>query len=715
MQHRPKSTLACWARHPLTLHLAVIAFYGLATFLVLNDLIFNLDTHVSSGLLNDYDQFTWNNWWIGYAINTLHVDPYFTNYVLFPFQHNLSWHALTPILYPPYALLWPLLGDPATMNVILWGSFILAGYVTFLLLRRWTGSITFALIGGLLFAFVPGMMDHAINYHANMWLMAWFPAILLLWDQVDRTKLLARGLVWAVIFGLALWGLWMTDIEFLVWVPCLLLPFGILTLVRAQGRSARLRLVGLGLVSLAVMDALILIAPLPAMLKGDSIGPVSPSNYITTRSYSLPLSAFFFFPGTDDRSIGRVIVALTLLAFFARPRRPIRWFWFGVALIPLILSLGSDVQIGDLLIPLPYRLLHSALNGLYRFPSRFAPMGVLALLIFVGMSFQPRRRYLAAVVLVPAILLDGRLLAPFPIEPPAPDRAIYHTIRADTDDYVVLHVPVTAHSGWAQVGGNLGQRAQWYAITTQKKQINGGFSRIPDIEHIFWEQPPLLSWFSGTSFFVKPQPLDIPAASVELSRIIREWPVGYVIVHLNWLDPAYSLPILGFLNTHPGLCFVSQEEETVAYRARVRGCPDLTTDHVSLDFGRYGDEPYLIDGWYPREDISGSGARWSRSTVRLKVMLKPGQDYDLTLNALAFGEARRVTVRANESELTTFDLPEDWTANTVRIPARVIGPAGQVMLTLQANGETSPSSRTGSGDTRLLSVAYRSLQIAPAT
>ena len=135
---------------------------------------------------------------------------------------------------------------------------------------------------------------------------------------------------------------------------------------------------------------------------------------------------------------------------------------------------------------------------------------------------------------------------------------------------------------------------------------------------------------------------------------------------------------------------------------------------VSIDFGTYGDEPYLIDGWYPHEAIGGSGARWTHAKARLKVTLEPGQDYELTLSAVAYGEGRRVTARANDTDLATFDLPDDWTAETIRIPAQVIGPMGQVMLTLQANGELSPASQTGSGDTRILSVAYRFLRIAPA-
>ncbi len=577
-QTLPVTVLKTLPRLPIRFHLALIAFYLLVGFLVLNVLVFNIGTRVPSGPLNDYDQFTWNNWWIGYSINTLHTDPYYTNYILYPFQHNLSMHALTPILYPPYALLHPLFGDPATMNVILWLSFALDGYVAFLFLRRWTRSNTFALLGGLLFAFSPGMIDHAINYHANMWLLFWFPAMLLLWERVATAQ--RRALLWAGIFGVALWGLWMTDLELMIWTPCLLLPFGFLTLIQAKGRRVRLAL--LGTVSIVIMLVLCTaIAPFPALLRGDPVGTTSPSTYDTTRSYSLPLSAFFLVPGSADRGIGRVLVVLVVLALLMRPNRPIRWFWFGTAWIALILSLGSDVQIGSVLVPLPYRIVHAVFHGLYRWPSRFAPMGILALLVFVGMSFKaskPRPRALIAVIGTLAILVDFNLLAPFPTQTPVADSPIYHQIGQDTDDYAVLFIPVTAHSGWAQVGGDLGQRAQYLQIYTHKRQINGGFSRIPDIEHVYWEQPPLMSFLSGSNYFVAPTPFNKAAASAEFSRLIHDWPIGYVTVHLDWLDPARIPPIMDFLNAQPDLCFVTQQENVIAYRARVRGCPDAPTN-----------------------------------------------------------------------------------------------------------------------------------------
>lgn len=393
-----------------------------------------------------------------------------------------------------------------------------------------------------------------------------------------------------------------------------------------------------------------------------------------------------------------------------------RWFWFGVALPPLVLSLGSDVQIGDTLIPLPYRIIHALFNGLYRFPSRFAPAGTLALIVFVAMSIRPHRRYLASAILILALLIDGNLLAPFPVQKPVQDYVIYHQIGLDKDDYVVLFVPVTAHSGWAVVGGNLGQRAQYLQIYTHKPQINGGLSRIPDIEHELYEQPPLLNFLSGTSNFVKNQPpFDPVAASKELSHLIRDWPIGYVTVHLAWLKPERIVPIVGFLNKQPDLCFVSQEEDVLAYRARSRGCPNLAPEgETAVNFGAMGDEPYLVAGFYPREDISDVEGRWSRATVQLKMPLKPGRSYTLSLRALAYGPDRRVTIRANEHDVGTVTLSQDWTTQTLTIPAEAFDPSGELLLTLQADGELSPAAQTGSADARLLSVAYQWVRVTPS-
>jgi hypothetical protein len=391
-----------------------------------------------------------------------------------------------------------------------------------------------------------------------------------------------------------------------------------------------------------------------------------------------------------------------------------RWFWFGVAVLCFTLALGPDVQIGGLTIPLPYAIVHRLLQGLYRFPLRFALPGSLALLVFIGMSFRLRWRRLVACTGVLLIFLDGSLLAPFPVQEPLKDLPIYHQIGAEPDDYVVLHVPVTVHSGWAQVGGTLGQRAQYVQFWTHKKQLNGALSRIPDNEHVFYEEPPLMSFLAGTNGFVAPRPFDPEAASRELSRLIGAWPIGYVLVHTDWLTPEKALEVVQFLNAQPDLCFVSQEENVLAYRARVRGCPDLVSPNgLRIPFGQVGDDRYLLENWYVRENVGGVAARWMHDTARLTIPVKPGQSYQLRLSALGYGPDRQVSILANGQPIGQVRLPENWTEHTFDIPAQVIGAGPALTLTLQADGSLSPAQRAGSGDQRSLSAAVAWLELIP--
>ena len=682
------------------LRLAVVACFGLCTLLVLNRLALNIDSVVSDGPLNDYHLFTWNYWWIDYAVTHLHVTPYFTNFLLFPTQQNLAFHTLTPILYPSYKLLSFIVGDPAPLNIILWGSFVATGYVTFLFLQKHVKEVAIAFIGSLLFTFLPAMLDHAINYHANMWLMAWVPGLLLLWEQVARR----RTLVWSVLFGVALWSLWLTDLQYLIWMPFLLIPFGLLTLRREW--MQRGKIIGLGLFSLVIMLALAMIAPLPALLQGQD-GSTSPARYLTAQAYSIPPEAFLLNPPDppSDRSVGRLLVVLTVAAVVVGRGARVRWFWLVVSIAPLVLSLGPTLQIGTTEIPLPYRVLHDALGGLYRFPSRFAPIGILALLVFIGLSFQLRPRLWLSSVLILLVIVDERWLVPFPIQPPLPDYQIYHTIAQEEAYYVIVDVPLTVHSGWAQVGGEHGQRAMWYQRIHHKREVNGSLSRIPDVVPLFYEQSPVLGWFANT------HDLDFAAASAELTQLTAQWPIGYVMVHLSWLTPEQGLAFVGFLNQQTAVCFVTQERDLVVYRARRLGCP-ASQQALTLDFSQQGDEAYLTEGWYPRENIGGAEARWAHDAILVSVPLPSEPAYQLRLRALGFGENRTLSIQSDGKELARIALSSDWQTYSITLPPQALH---DQTLTLLANGSVIPSDGGSSADERPLSVALQWMEFTPIT
>jgi hypothetical protein len=68
------STVNKWIRSRVAFHLSVFGFYLLTVALVLNNLVLRISSVVSSGPLNDYHLFHWNNWWLRYALFRVHFN-----------------------------------------------------------------------------------------------------------------------------------------------------------------------------------------------------------------------------------------------------------------------------------------------------------------------------------------------------------------------------------------------------------------------------------------------------------------------------------------------------------------------------------------------------------------------------------------------------------------------------------------------------------------
>src|SRR5512135_1937061 len=81
------------------LYLAVGAGYLILTAMALWPLVSHFTTVLPgiAGQNADYAQFMWNVWWFQHALFQLGRDPYFTNYILFPYTINLAYHTLVPL------------------------------------------------------------------------------------------------------------------------------------------------------------------------------------------------------------------------------------------------------------------------------------------------------------------------------------------------------------------------------------------------------------------------------------------------------------------------------------------------------------------------------------------------------------------------------------------------------------------------------------------
>jgi hypothetical protein len=729
--------------------ISVIALFVLLTGVVMSPLVFHLNSRVPSaptelGHGQDYYHFQWDLWWLRYAV--LHGENiWYTNKVLAPFTHNLTYHSLTASMLPFYLVLEPLIGHLRSANAIIWISLALTGSLMYGLLRYHRISRLGALLGGIALALSPYMLDHAGGGHLNLITAWWIPMVLYTWDRLVAT----HRFRWAILTGIVMWGMWFTDTLIIFWGGLLLSPCALYALGVAENRRERLRLVRFGAAILVIAVVLAwCLGPLKQTLDFDT-GQLPPARLLTLRYYSLSAQSLFV-PGLGgdqivgiehDETLGLLVVVLTWIALIlgvwrVYRRRQVRidetWFWLLAALPALILALGPDVRIAGVRVPLPFRVVHKLFGGQMRTPIRFLPPATAALVLFLAHRYDPvlrraRTRGLVASVCLLALLLDYGALSRFPTIPALPSYHFYTMMRSEhyqDYDYVVLEVPSGPFTGWREIGSH--PEAMYYGITHQKRMVSGLLSRIPIDEHLFYEQSALLGWLTDS------RPLDASRAAIDLKHYVAEWPIGYVVVHQDWMSMDKTLEVLAFFNSQPSLCFVEVERDAVLYRAAThpKGCPPRLPPSTGpgsylIRLGERGDEGFIGSGWYGSENIGGEIARWAggQNEALLYASLPAGSGYAVTFRAVAFEQPRRVkvvvgTVVNGEQVVQRLGYfisqPGEWSEYTLILPADLVG--GDLTFSLAADGLVSAADLGLSDDSRPLTLAYDTVEfraIAP--
>lgn len=574
-----------------------VIVYLLLTVIALNALIANFTTALPGTVVvqasdqiqpSEFDIFTWDLWWVRHAVFDLHVSPLVTNYLVYPFASPLAGHTL--------ALLWGFISAPlqslfgliSTFNLIVVFNFVAAASLMYVFARRHVQHASIAWLAGLIFAFTPAMLHRASLGHLDKLSVFWLPLVLLVWDKVVAS----RRWTWAVILGLCLYLSWLTDFQQTMWAMCLLVPYTVFgtrmntdntdrknqsaftpALRRAQRgasvRDNRRSKFFLAVLALAAFIVPTLFVPLPQLIEASRLN-YPPARLEDTADFAF-LPQYFFAPDANgDLSIGLLLPTLTLVTipFIRRDGR--RWLWLVIAALCFILALGPYVDIGSTRIPMPYTLVHQLLGGQYRTPMRFATPGVFALAMLVALTLDrmfnnvkgPTQGRPLHVVVVAALAIvfvfDYHLTQPFPVTRMT-DYQAYHDIAAAPGDFAVLEIPIGVRTGFAVVGR--GEYLQYYQTIHHHPIPTGYLSRLPNEIMDFYFFDPLV----GALTLSRALPAEVDA---RLERLIRDWNIGYVILHRDLLEPGRVRAFGNLLDRQPALERIGEEGPLVIYRKK---------------------------------------------------------------------------------------------------------------------------------------------------
>lgn len=687
------------------LRILEVTFFALLAMLILNTIFLHPSTHVL-GAESDYTHFHWNFWWMRHAIFDLHQDIYTTDYLHVPFQQDLAFHTLTAVWLPIYIALEPIVGQILTVNIIIWLNLVLSGYITYLFLKSEAIPRDLALIIASWIIISPYMVNRLTEFHLNMLAFFWLPATALLWKQIVQRK----TIISAIALGFAIWLAWLTDPQWLLWMPFILIPYGIKTLINAP--SERVKLIALGLLSLVITFALAyLIAPLRQQLGFDGIVP--PATYENTHHLSLPFEGLWRTVRTtvsdSTTNLGLLLLPLTIIALFMPNKNHSRWMWLCVGIIGMTLALGTDIHINNQTIAMPYRALHDLLNGFFRTPIRFVVIGYFGVLMFIALSLKPilprlprPTRTLVIIALFLTLIADQRMNRPLSTYD-IPDYNFYDTIADDPADVVVLELPISIANGWNHIG-RLRPHDQYYGVIHGKRMINGFIAREHSYNYLFYEQSPLWNWFAGNIGMGTYEPL-----REEFASAIEAWDIGYIVVIQAELGADFreAQNYISFLNQLPETCYWLTEGERVVYRTHISDCTTPSSD--TIDLGTPTDRGNLGVGWYYPESFGGQSTRWMGDSAQLH--LQPTHNAgELTFSATAFHESRTVHVYLEDTQLGTITVNVgDW--QTFTLPFTNITPDTQHTLRFESDTSHSPSDVLDSADTRQLSIAVSNIRV----
>jgi len=507
----------------------------------------------------DAFHYVWFNWWAKKALlelGTHLADVSLQYYPAGGWNPLLSASPYVALIALPLTLL---LGPVTAYNLELLASFILSGLAACLLAYEATRDRCASFIGGLIFAFFPSRLGHALGGHLPHLTAYWDPLYLLFLLRLRRRPDLRHALLCGLCAALAL-SVSLTHVAYFI-VPVTVI-FAVANLLTSRGKR------WLPYLALAVLFALLITIPLWVPLLGEIPRAADYIETIGTIKYSTDLLAWWtpsphhpllqaldltpplsrrLFP--LDRFLeeglgylGAVTILLTILGVRRRWHRT--GLWLTLAAVALLLSLGPVLKLGGqkTWVQLPYALLQQV--PFYRWgrtPGRFQQMAMMGLAITASYGAAVLsashhclgRRIGVTALLSLLILAEYQVLLPFPhvtLDVPA----FYTSVRQSGRAMPILDLPIV--TSWGDHYAMLYQ-------TFHEQPIIGGdiHRRLPGTEEAKEDIQRIVEPLEGMP------PGLVPSAESRI-RCLQEMGIRYVVLHKRGYGPDYQIQLRRFLD-----------------------------------------------------------------------------------------------------------------------------------------------------------------------
>lgn len=515
--------------------------YALATVIVTWPAVAHWGSAVAGWEGLDSLQYTWSLWWSGQAWDAGHSAA-LVDLMYYPWGGDHALLAITPLVdaiaYPLEQVLTP----TAVYNTLFLTSFPLTGLSMYLLSADVGLAGLPAFLAGLIWAFFPHRMGHALAGHLTQMTSWLFPLTALAMLRLFREP----GWRWALVTGLLLAAscyVALVQTAYMVAPLTALLLIGgamgyrralkrplVLWVLGALALAALLVGIGYGAFMLeAAREGTDLSAEGVAEHSTDLLAWVLPSPYhpLWGRALrNLPAMSRMM-PEANELEhcayLGWTVLALAGLGLVRRSR----WtaLWAAMAVVGLVLALGPQAMVGGeaTTIRLPYgTLMRLPFYGWGRTPERLNQLAMLGLALLAAQGLAALRlSRVGTLALCAIVMVDLLVIWPFPSGTQEPPELV---MSWRGQEGAVLDVPIKKRQ--------IGNLAMYYQ-TAHGLPIVGGY--------IHRELPGMREYVKAIDALVTDQASGAlrPASSEELAAVLAGLDIRHVLLHRQFVEPEW--------------------------------------------------------------------------------------------------------------------------------------------------------------------------------
>lgn len=665
------------------------------------------------GVGTDGWQKLWEMWWMGQAIAGGST-PYHFATLFAPDGATNYLHSFNPIiLLIALPVQWAF-GVTVAYNVACWMALFFTAFAGYLLGRDITGNRVAGVVGGLALGFAPHQMAQLIG-HVDVASIQFF--VLGVWCLYRGFQVVgSRAVVWALWSAACLAASALSHPYSLASALIVMLLMGLYWTARGSPKIPRRQSAATTLLAMTV--GLAVVSPLLLAMFQQWSGPNAPGRNegspIEVTYFSVDLLAYllpstmhpiwgkpaielvrYIKPGNIENVVfvGYSVMALALVGVFARSVRARARFWWALAIVGLLLSLGPTLYLAgtNTGLPMPTALFYSMPgSSIWRVPARFSVLFMLGLSVCAALGTQAlwerwvdgrRTQARRLMAILPLLVVLELFSAPYP------------ATRHDIEPWFArVSLPQDGYKGVLEVPFDRGDlRPQVWQIKSRLPLAGGSLSRQP-IDPLSSGVPPFtdfgLNRTDTTRAFNRSRDVlcGPPPGVADYTGIMRLAKVRYVVLHLDRLeksDPRVEMAARLF----PGGAIYQSKDLRVYDNGGGEPPGDL--------FG-------IVEDTQDWPGSGGDGFKWSiEQHARIHVWSGAEREARLQFKLRSFARERDVRITVGGRLLAASSVSES--GRTYDLAWRV--PQGFSMVLISAGGPgVTPASLGMNDDSRPLTL-----------